>query len=148
MPVSASGRAAAVTSLAEGEGGGEDEDEVDAVIEGDGLDRVDGVPDADGRTLFVADGAVGADVAGSGVPGLAGVRGARGAVVPGVEPAVLRGAAVVRRGVLVGFGVDVVGRGAAVVRVGCGAGAGAAGRTEGAEPDPKRKPTEEPGRGS
>jgi hypothetical protein len=131
-------------SLVDGEGGGE----VGAVTDGDGLDPVDGVPEADGRTLFVADGALEADLAGSGVPGLAGVRGARGAVVPWVEPGVLRGAAVVRRGVLVGFGVDVVGREVAVVRVGCGAGAGAAGRTEGAEPDPKRNPTEEPGRGS
>lgn len=71
----------------------------------------------------------------------------RGLVV--LVPAVVRGvASAVRRAVLVGFEAAVVGLGAAVVRVGCGAGAGAAGRTEGADPEPNRKPTDEPGRGS
>ncbi|MFW5469815.1 hypothetical protein ACOCJ4_07205 [Knoellia sp. CPCC 206435] len=146
VPVSASGRAAVVTTLSEGDGVGDDD--VGAATEGEGLDPLDGDADAEGRTLREGDAAVGGVAGAPAGPELAVVRGARGAVVPGVEPGVLRGAAVVRRGVLVGFGVDVVGRGAAVVRVGCGAGAGAAGLTEGAEPDPNRKPTEEPGLGS
>lgn len=144
--MSASGRAAAVTSLSEGDGVGDDD--VGAATEGEGLDPLDGVADAEGRALLDGDAAVGGVAGATAGPELAVVRGARGAVVPWAEPAVLRGAEVVRRGVLVGLGVEVVGRGAVVVRVGCGAGAGAAGLTEGAEPDPNRKPTEEPGLGS
>lgn len=59
------------------------------------------------------------------------------------------GAAVVRRGAaVVGLGAAVVGFGFAVVRVGAGAGAGDAGPTDGAAPEPNRKPTEDPGCGS
>lgn len=99
-------------------------------------------------------------VAGADVPGVAaregaaerGDVGADGAAAVLLVPLVARGAEVargtevVRRGVLVGLGAAVVGRGAAVV----GAGAGAetvAGAVPGAEPLPKRRPTEEPGFG-
>jgi hypothetical protein len=69
-------------------------------------------------------------------------------LLPGAAVA-LRGAAVVRRGAaVVALGAEVVGFGCAVVRVGAGAGAGAAGRTDGAAPEPNRKPMEEPGLGS
>lgn len=118
----------------------------DALADGATDGDADEVADADADALVRGLGAV-VEAPGVVDPGVAAVRervvdeGVVGLVVVPDVPCV----AVVRRGVLVGCGARVVGFGAAVVGAGAETVAGA---TLGAEPAPKRKPTEEPGLGS
>lgn len=136
--MSCSGAARTSSCVASGEGVADartDTDGLGAEALGEGL--------TDG--LAVAPGLAGVDALGLAVPALRVGAGAveevpRLVVVPVVGP----GAEVVRRGLLVGFGAAVVGLGAAVVGLGADTVAGA---VLGAVPDPKRKPTDEPGFG-
>ena len=112
----------------------------DGVAEVEPLGPGDGTALAPGAVALAA--GVGAPVAAPGRGGVADAAVVRGRVV--AVPDVVRGGVVtlVERG----RGAAVVGFGAAVV--GLGAGAGSAGWTEGALPEPNRNPTDDPGLGS